>query len=113
MTDELFSLSDHLLRLRREDLNAQRDLVPMLLEQTDDLPDVIAKILPLLPGDQRRVRGDARHEAPFERLLDLGEVRRIDEDHHRGRIIAPDSGRTRIILRTAAPDGPSPIERAN
>src|SRR5713226_2663229 len=108
--DELEGLIEHLRGIVHEDLDGQRNLTPVAPDQSDDLVDVLREVGSLLLRQDRRVGGDARHEAARERFLDLRQVRRVHEELHdsplvRVRMVATASRRS--AARWSGRAGPS------
>ena len=82
LSREFLGLDHHLLGPTREDLDAQRDVVAVLLEKADDPLDVRLKIALFLPRQEGGVGRDPAGEAALQGLFDLDEIGRVDEDFH-------------------------------
>src|SRR2546428_1351661 len=104
--DEILGLGDPLVGPGREDLDTQRDVVAVLLEQADDLLDVLPEIALLLLGEDGGVGGDAGRESARQRFLDLDQVRRVDEDLHHGPPLRGNGPLTAFTVLATSPPRP-------
>src|SRR5207245_3713465 len=79
---ELARLLHHRLRVGAEDLDAQGNLAVVAFAQLDDAFDMQFEVGAVLFRHDRRIGRDSGRETAPQRLLDLDQICRINEDFH-------------------------------
>src|SRR5712692_7010193 len=82
LSNELGCLLHHRLRVGGEDLYAQGNLAVIAFAQFDDALDMQFEIGAILFGHERRIGRDSGRKTAPQRLFNLDQICRINEDFH-------------------------------